>query len=86
MICIECGRPITRDAARGGWPRGPVGPVCARAKHIRNHLGAQREAQRVARQSVERRKVVRRKVVQAAVAGETWHDPRQMALELEVAA
>ena len=84
LNCVHCGKPIRRDAARGLWPRGPVGPRCRLDRAIRQYLAAQREAQRVARQPIggSTRYQVRRAAVVAAIHA----DPRQMALELEAAA
>ena len=77
MICTECHRPITKDAASGRWPRGPVGPVCAKAMHIRQYLRAQKVAQRIAKQAPRRARRVR--VVECVGV-----DPRQLHLQLEV--
>ena len=83
MKCVHCGRHITKDAARGLWPRGPVGPRCRLDRVIQQYLLAQREAQRVARQPIG---CTRAKVRRQAVAAEVHADPRQMALELEALA
>lgn len=83
MNCVHCGKPITRDAARGLWPRGPVGPRCRLDRVIQQYLLAHREAQRVARQPIAH---TRAKVRRPAVAAEVHADPRQMALELEALA
>lgn len=82
LNCVHCSRHITKDAAKGGWPLGPVGPVCMRDPAIAKHLAAQRKAQRVARQPIG---ATRAKVRRPVVAAEVHADPRQMALELEAA-
>lgn len=79
LKCTHCGRPLTRDASEGAHPLGPVGPVCAASLGVLPvkadpalTVGTARQAPRV-------------RVVRAAVNGTTWHDPRQIALPLEVA-
>ena len=79
MICVECTRFILRDSASGRWPRGPVGPVCAKAMHIRQYLRAQKVAQRIAKQAPRRARRVR--VVECAGV-----DPRQIDWVREVVA
>lgn len=78
MNCIHCGRTITQDAAKGGWPLGPVGPVCAKSPAISKHLHAQKVAQRVAQAASPRRRAA------ALDQDAPMVDPRQMALALEV--